>query len=69
MGQQLFVKASMWDNNFLFKHIYGTRTFLTEIESCSRGSWWFYLSRKNDILWTILLKPRFYLTVVVSRCW
>ena len=55
MGQQLFSK-----------HIYGTRTFLAETENCSRGSWWLYLSGENDILWTILLKPRSRPAVVVT---
>ena len=44
-GQQLFSK-----------HIYGTRTFLTEKENCSGGSWWLYLFGKNYILHTILIE-------------
>ena len=54
---------------FFSTHMYGARTFLTETESCSGDSWWLYLSGKNDILMTILPKPRFYATVVVSRSW
>ena len=52
-------------------YIYGTKTFLTETEN-DQGivdSWRLYLPRKNDTLPTILLKPRFYATVVVSKCW
>ena len=32
------------------KHIYWTRTFLTETKNCSGSSWWLYLSGKMDIL-------------------
>ena len=38
MGQQRFSK-----------HIYGTRTFLTETENCSGGRRWLYLCGENDI--------------------
>ena len=56
MGQQLFFKTYIRDRNFL-----------TETENCLEGSWWLYLSGKNDISWIILLKPIFYPSVIVSR--
>ena len=55
-GNNFFVKTSIWDSNFFSKHIYGTRTFLTETENCSRGSWWLYLSGKDDIFMENLTK-------------
>ena len=63
------MKESIRGHNLFSEHTYGARTFLTETESCSGGSWWLYLSGKNDILMTILLKPRFYAIVIVSRSW
>ena len=68
-------KYSIEGNNFLWRQAYRATTFFQNIytgetENCSGGSWWLYLSaEKNDILLTILLKLRFYATVVVSRCW
>ena len=37
-GNYFFLKAIIWGNNFFSKHIYGTRTSLTETESCSGSS-------------------------------
>ena len=68
-GDKFFVTTSILDSNFFSKHIYRKITFSTETENCSGGSWWLYLSGENSILWTILLKPRFYPAVVVSRSW
>ena len=68
-GQQLFCEGKHTGQQLFFQNVYGTRTFLTETENCSaRGSWCLYLSGENDILLAILLRHRFYGTVVVSRC-
>ena len=63
------MKASIQGNNFFLKHIYEARNFLRKLKAVQRVLDGCIYIRGNDILMTILLKSRFYVTVVVSRSW
>ena len=70
-GNNIFMKASIRDNNFFLSHITHIRQDLFRqkqktVQGVADGC--IYLE-KNDSLWTILPKHRFYPAVALSRCW